>query len=308
MKMKLLVLTIFTLLSLNIFAQNSESFEGIFPPAGWTFSGWEKTDVEAHSGSYSARSNGNSGSFLKTGLLQDVKSLSFWYKATDINSILKYTISGLIMSVNPPDVNWHKISVDFVDSMITYLKFEAICSGELSYVYVDDIEANVPLPVGLEYFNLTNKAHTVFLSWRTAYEINNDRFEIYRNDVFVGSIKGSGTINSPINWTFPDKNLNIGHYQYCLKQIDYNGNSTSYFQEIDIIRPNTLKGWIDGKIFHLENDSFCSYIIYDILGRQIQSEKRNPGYYQIPLNLVTGIYFVRLFNDYDTIVIKFVFK
>lgn len=40
----------------------------------------------------------------------------------------------------------------------------------------------------------------------------------------VGFVNGNGTTSTPMNYSFTDRGLNSGKYNYRLKQIDFNGN------------------------------------------------------------------------------------
>jgi hypothetical protein len=86
------------------------------------------------------------------------------------------------------------------------------------------------LPVTLIISNIYISNSTITLSWSTATEINNDRFEILRsNDMrnwnYVGTIAGSGNSQSMINYTFSDYNAPVGQLYYQIKQIDYDGTN-----------------------------------------------------------------------------------
>ncbi len=80
------------------------------------------------------------------------------------------------------------------------------------------------LPVELASFTATVNDNEVRLSWQTATETNNGGFEIERlQDSWqnVGFVEGHGTTTNEQNYSFIDKNLSPGKYQYRLKQIDY---------------------------------------------------------------------------------------
>lgn len=58
----------------------TQSFEGTFPPSGWTQSGCDKSSICAHTGTYSVRFNAN-GDYLITPLLTTPGVLTYWMRA-----------------------------------------------------------------------------------------------------------------------------------------------------------------------------------------------------------------------------------
>ncbi|MCX6156610.1 MAG: hypothetical protein NTY74_01375, partial [Ignavibacteriae bacterium] len=89
--------------------------------------------------------------------------------------------------------------------------------------------SNSPLPVTFSSFSSSVYLRDVKLNWKTSSEINNIGFDIERKTVEsewskVGFAAGKGTTSLPTNYSFEDKKLSVGKYQYRLKQIDNNGN------------------------------------------------------------------------------------
>ena len=78
------------------------------------------------------------------------------------------------------------------------------------------------LPVELVSFGATADHNAVALSWTTATEVNNYGFEIEKAATGdqssaitwnkVGFVEGSGTTNSPKEYSFTDNNLSAGKY------------------------------------------------------------------------------------------------
>ncbi len=178
-----------------------------------------------------------------------------------------------------------------------------------------------PLPVELISFNAVFSGKAVMLTWKTATEQNNYGFEVERA-VFnnqsstlswskVGFVEGNGTINSPKEYSFIDKNLSSGKYSYRLKQIDRNGKF-NYCDPIETMvsqtpqkfavtqnypnpfNPSTVIG------YQLPFSSFVSLKIYDALGREVAivvNEVKEAGSYEVKFeasNLSSGIYFYQL--------------
>ncbi|HMS64756.1 MAG TPA: T9SS type A sorting domain-containing protein [Ignavibacteria bacterium] len=172
------------------------------------------------------------------------------------------------------------------------------------------------LPVELTSFTYSINKSDLTLYWTTVTEINNSRFEIERSTVSgewskVGSLAGAGNSTVSKSYSFTDKNLAKGVYNYRLKQIDFNGNF-EYFSLSDKVEvgtpgifelsqnyPNPFNP--STKInYSLAKDGFVSIKIFDNAGRQIASlvnEFKNSGFYTVDFNaadLSSGIYFYKL--------------
>ncbi|MGB3619208.1 MAG: hypothetical protein WBA12_13905, partial [Catalinimonas sp.] len=91
---------------------------------------------------------------------------------------------------------------------------------------------SAPLPVELTQFAAAwhNGGRDVRLTWRTATEIENDRFEIYRSfDASewsqINSITGAGTTTEPQAYAWTDRRVVGGPVYYRLRQVDFDGSS-----------------------------------------------------------------------------------
>ncbi|HMS64757.1 MAG TPA: Cys-Gln thioester bond-forming surface protein, partial [Ignavibacteria bacterium] len=104
------------------------------------------------------------------------------------------------------------------------------------------------LPVEMTSFVAASNGRDVELNWTTATETNNSRFEVERSFVSgawskVGTVAGTGTSTVSNNYSFSDKNLATGVYNYRLKQIDFNGNF-EYFNlsnEVEVGTPSKFE-------------------------------------------------------------------
>ena len=209
--------------------------------------------------------------------------------------------------LNQPDFNNNKFT-----SATTLTNFSKFTGGEKG-----------PLPVLLSSFTSNIITRYVKLNWTTSSELNNSGFEIQKSVVSsqqsgdwskIGYVTGNGTKTTPTNYTFEDKKLNAGKYNYRLKQIDFNGNF-EYFNlagEVEIGVPNkfdisqnypnpfnpTTK--ID---FDLPYDSKVSIKLYDISGREVMTmvnEQKPAGYYTVQMNgynLSSGMYFYQIIAE-----------
>lgn len=193
---------------------------------------------------------------------------------------------------------------------------------DLVFPYQGADEGNIPLPIDLASFNATVNERNVTLNWTTTWEVNNDRFEIQRRLnmedaawATIGSVNGSGTSYQTNNYSFIDKNLVTGKYEYRLVQYDYDGNSTADFTLTQVVEigtpsrfdlsqnyPNPFNPVTKINI-EIPVEGLVKLVIYDISGREVSSlinEVLTPGYYTADFNgekLSSGVYFYRLITN-----------
>ena len=115
----------------------------------------------------------------------------------------------------------------------------------------DDITSNgqfinpqsTPLPIEISTFTSSVKGRDIFLNWITVTEINTSHFEVERKTgsdtewKTIASVKAHGNTNSPREYSFADKKLNSGLYNYRLKLLDNNGSysySETVFAEVEL--------------------------------------------------------------------------
>ena len=94
-----------------------------------------------------------------------------------------------------------------------------------------DLNGNFVLPVELISFTAEKRRQTTLLTWKTAQELNSDRFEIQRsvdrvNFTTLGTVASRGNTNSLSTYSFTDSDPLTGVNYYRLKQIDIDGSST----------------------------------------------------------------------------------
>jgi len=106
-------------------------------------------------------------------------------------------------------------------------------------VAIDNFEiqgpTNIILPIELVSFTGINQGDKNILNWRTESELNNEGFDVERSVntrdwETIGFVKGSGTSNTPHDYSFSDHDIQQPFYYYRLKQHDYEstGGKTSY--------------------------------------------------------------------------------
>jgi hypothetical protein len=175
-----------------------------------------------------------------------------------------------------------------------------------------------PLPVTLSSFIAASVKNNVTLNWVTESELNNSGFEIERKETEKGStwkkitfVPGNGTTQEQKHYTYTDKKIKAGNYNYRIKQVDYNGNF-EYFELESVVsvkapkdfmlsqnypNPSNPKSKID---FEIPFDGKVNIIVFDILGQEVVSlvnEFKSADYYTVEFdgsNLASGMYFYRI--------------
>ena len=177
-------------------------------------------------------------------------------------------------------------------------------------------DSDIPLPVEMASFTSSIKGRDVSLNWTTSSETNNSGFEVERKAengtwMKIGNVAGNGTTTNISNYSYTDKNLATGKYEFRLKQVDFNGNYNYFNLSNEVIigapdkfelsqnypnpfNPTTKINYavpVDGRV---------SMKLYDISGREIVSlvnDVKTAGYYTVTLNasnLASGTYFYRM--------------
>ena len=172
-----------------------------------------------------------------------------------------------------------------------------------------------PLPIELVSFNALLSTGMVELVWKTATEINNDFFTVEKSSdgvqfEVVGNMKAKNN-STTSNYQLNDKKPYQGTNYYRLKQTDFDGTYTfsniitvDFYDKIEFsVFPNPLLKHQSLVIaFDKEYETAIHINIYDITGKIVlekvidinaQTELKIDG-----IDLPTGIYSVRLNNDY----------
>ncbi len=175
-------------------------------------------------------------------------------------------------------------------------------------------------PVELTSFVSTIHENNVTLNWTTATEDNNARFEIERANGsahewnMVGTVQGHGNSTQPISYSFVDRGMNAGTYNYRLKQIDFNGNHAYHNLSNEVIigvptrfslsqnypNPFNPKTIIN---YEVPLTKHVTINVYDISGKEVATlvnQLQSAGYYAIDFdgsNFASGVYFYKLVVD-----------
>ena len=172
-----------------------------------------------------------------------------------------------------------------------------------------------PVPVELTSFAATVNENDVNLSWSTASETNNMGFEVQRSSngtdySRIAFVEGHGTVTETQNYTYSDKNIEVGTYSYRLKQIDFDGTSDfSDAVEVEVLvpdvfaleqnYPNPFNPSTKIK-FSLAADSRVTLTVFDVLGQEVVTlinGNLSAGSHDIDFNaasLNSGVYFYRI--------------
>ncbi len=179
------------------------------------------------------------------------------------------------------------------------------------------ISFDVPSPVELSSFISVISNNEVTLNWTTSTETNNSRFEIERSTLNsqdwnkIGSVQGNGNSNHPLSYSFVDRGLGIGNYNYRLKQIDFNGNFTYHNLSNEVVigvptkfelsqnypNPFNPSTKID---FEIPVSGNVNLSVFDNSGREVSTlvnGYKNAGYYTVSFNasnLASGVYFYKI--------------
>jgi hypothetical protein len=171
------------------------------------------------------------------------------------------------------------------------------------------------LPVELSSFAANVQVSNIKLNWETSTEKNSDKFVIERKTKntdwkSIGSVKAAVLSNSNKYYSFTDKNLQSGQYNYRLKMIDNDG-TFKYSKEIqtEVDQPKNFElsqnfpnPWNPStKIsYTLSVDSKVTLKVYNIAGEmvgQLVNEEQTAGYYTVDFGaskLSSGVYFYRM--------------
>lgn len=186
-------------------------------------------------------------------------------------------------------------------------------SGGINDIVYKIDDASVP--VELVSFNSTAIGNNVELTWQTATETNNKGFEIYRNGNKIAFVEGNGTTTETQDYSFTDKNLQTGIYNYRLNQIDFDGTQKVVGEltvnlslpekfALEQNYPNPFNPSTTMR-YSIPVSEFVTLKVYDVLGEEVATlvnEEKPAGSYEVEFtshsdegqNLTSGIYFYTL--------------
>jgi len=215
------------------------------------------------------------------------------------------------------DINFNAYNIS--SSGVVSSQFVGIGSDAIRGLgYVDAL-----LPVELSSFTSVVYGRNAELNWSTVTETNNSGFEIERSSVNnqylndwkkIGYVTGNGTTGIVSDYSFTDRGINTGKYNYRLKQIDFNGNFEYHNLTGEVVigipadfsisqnYPNPFNP--STKInYDLPVDGKVSIKLFDISGKELATlvnELKTAGYYTVSYNasgLPSGTYFYRINSE-----------
>jgi len=167
--------------------------------------------------------SGNSGCRLRSFEIGPALPTIPSYPSTTVGGELTFTGYDLVGTPAVQNQRWmgfdYRISGDLpADPTIYQVNAIADCAN--------------PLPIELLDFSVRERDGDALLYWSTAYELNNDRFELLRSrDGFdyqkIGIVNGAGNSSTILNYTFLDHEPLKGVSYYKLKQVDFDGQESS---------------------------------------------------------------------------------
>ncbi len=162
-------------------------------------------------------------------------------------------------------------------------------------------------PVKLLSFIGKEATNGVRLIWSTASEQNNSHFEIYRsadgqNFAKIGSVKGNGTTNEVLNYSFTDLSPLSGTVYYKLRQVDFDNRFEDHgpIPVKSSLQKNDLKVQIKDNSLRVSvfasTNSISEIKVYNISGNTLAKVSANltNGWntVEVPFNASKGIYIV----------------
>lgn len=167
---------------------------------------------------------------------------------SDIDCIMGIAIQAAFFQTNTPCVcgswNTNLNCISTESAMDFSLTANSLLPNTTYYLLVDglagsycnwnlQLTGDVTLPIDLLFFDATCNHNGVEMKWATATEQNNSHFLLQRSiDAVhfetIANIKGSGSTNSTINYSYTDKTPYAGSSYYRLKQVDFDGISKNF--------------------------------------------------------------------------------
>lgn len=259
---------------------------------------------------------------LLTGATYDI---TYYFGDNETYTIASPSVNTILAKYN---VEWvvYPAGTNDNETELNWTNLTAKVRGLFDFSYFTLSDGSAPLPVNLADFSISTSNRDINLQWSTETEINNKGFSIERRMKTadrqysawkeVSFVNGKGNSTSRVDYTYTDKKLNSGAYQYRLKQIDYNGNYEyhSPANSADMIigkpgsfdisqnypNPSNPKSKID---FSMPFDGKVTIKVYDILGKEVASlinEFKPADFYTVEFdgsNISSGTYFYRIIAE-----------
>jgi hypothetical protein len=211
----------------------------------------------------------------------------------------------------------------FTLSLLKYMGcFWNHATSTSDYAIFDDLyitDANQALPIQLASCTASVlRGSDVEVRWKTVSETNNFGFEIHRRRGEVGSwltvgfVEGHGTTLVPESYSYLDRSVAFGKYQYRVRQIDLDGKS-EIFPEMEVnvglepskfvlaqnypnpFNPSTTiefvvpqAGWVTLKVYNLLGQEVVTLQDGNVEANKVYATEFNAG------GLASGLYYYQL--------------
>jgi hypothetical protein len=202
-----------------------------------------------------------------------------------------------------------------------------VVAGQIYILYVDNFSSNgqafnltwqlsggasldcTILPVELLHFEAAPGKRGIELTWATATELDNDRFEVERSAEgidfhLIGVVSGAGTTTQETRYGFIDEAPLDGLNHYRLKQVDIDGTPsfspvrTAWHRKAgeDIaLVPNPGSGWVDVVLPTTMPGSVL--LLFDATGQEVIRASLGQNLARINVaQLPHGLYAVRILS------------
>ena len=273
----------------------------------YSYSGSEPTDVPSNTGT----------GFIWWKITPDIQpsgganyDIKLYYNDGQMGSIIQEADIVIAKRENSSS-QWIPLIVTGADYDDNFVSSTGLTSFSEFGIF-DDSDDESTLPVTFLDFNLSCNKDQVILFWSTSSEINNDRYEIERSyDGIefnkIGEVKGAGSSNVYLTYTFMDIEPRAEISYYRLKQIDIDG-SISYSKIIfttcknKSVQNEILRSFINGNNLvvdiHSTQITMIQIYLFDISGKLViqkqfmASEGMNT--FNIETNAISnGVYFIQ---------------
>ncbi|MFN0257373.1 T9SS type A sorting domain-containing protein [Pedobacter ureilyticus] len=324
-----------------------------------SYTGWQNNGMYTYAGTADVRTSSSSTGYLGASAAGNVfitNTLGRYFSIAGINTValtnpaiefglfknttasdatdltFEYSTNGTDFTAIPipaqstggGTANWRLIRLIGLPNTST-LTIRFTNSGTATQFRLDDIQVNSlsVLPVTLTSFTAKANLQNIDLTWSTASEKDNARFDVLRSGdgkTFhkIGEVKGNGTTDVAHNYTFVDKDALPGVSYYQLNQVDFNGNVTP--SAVEAVKSNVAasnfkvtsnkqEGIVKLTVF-AANEGKATFKVYDINGRKVKEKELslNKGYSQIsvPFNSANGLHIASLTTATETVTQKFI--
>ncbi|GAA3925346.1 T9SS type A sorting domain-containing protein [Hymenobacter algoricola] len=199
----------------------------------------------------------------------------------------------------------------FVAGTLTSGEFTSF--SDFALASTDPSAADNPLPVELTRFTATRQAENVQLSWATASEKNNARFEVQRSAdgqhfTLVATVEGQGQSTQAHAYTAFDRQPLRTLAYYRLRQVDFDGKSSfspvvAVAGSLEVsLYPNPARAEL-----HLRVPAAATYRVLNALGSVVLTGSVAEGAATLPVaQLPAGLYHVEVTSGAGRVVRKFI--